>query len=93
MKADGHTARTVAKYLGVSRATLYRYLVDEAAEPPAGAAMTVLLPPVGATTKVLPPGGGISALLSPPRGQQHSLVPTCQWVKGDSTYDIDSRST
>jgi Helix-turn-helix domain of resolvase len=26
MKADGHTAR--AKYFGVSRATLYRYLVD-----------------------------------------------------------------
>ncbi|CAM3139692.1 recombinase family protein [Mycobacterium simiae] len=26
MKADGHTARAVAKYLGVSRATLYRYL-------------------------------------------------------------------
>jgi DNA invertase Pin-like site-specific DNA recombinase len=31
MKADGHTARDIAKYLGVSRATLYRYLVDEAA--------------------------------------------------------------
>jgi DNA invertase Pin-like site-specific DNA recombinase len=31
MKADGHTARDVAKYLGVSRATLYRYLTDEAA--------------------------------------------------------------
>lgn len=26
MKTDGHTARTIAKYLGVSRATLYRYL-------------------------------------------------------------------
>jgi DNA invertase Pin-like site-specific DNA recombinase len=25
MKADGHTARAIAKYLGVSRATLYRY--------------------------------------------------------------------
>ena len=31
MKADGHTARDVAKYLGVSRATLYRYLADDAA--------------------------------------------------------------
>jgi AcrR family transcriptional regulator len=31
MKTDGHTARDVAKYLGVSRATLYRYLTDEAA--------------------------------------------------------------
>ena len=31
MRADGHTARDVAKYLGVSRATLYRYLADEAA--------------------------------------------------------------
>jgi DNA invertase Pin-like site-specific DNA recombinase len=26
MKVDGHTARDIAKYLGVSRATLYRYL-------------------------------------------------------------------
>jgi DNA invertase Pin-like site-specific DNA recombinase len=26
MRSDGHTARDVAKYLGVSRATLYRYL-------------------------------------------------------------------
>lgn len=31
MKDDGHPARDVAKYLGVSRATLYRYLADEAA--------------------------------------------------------------
>jgi DNA invertase Pin-like site-specific DNA recombinase len=31
MKDDGHTARDVAKFLGVSRATLYRYLADEAA--------------------------------------------------------------
>jgi AcrR family transcriptional regulator len=31
MKADGHTARDVAKYLGASRATLYGYLADEAA--------------------------------------------------------------
>ena len=31
MKADGHTGRDIAKYLGVSRATLYRYLVDPAA--------------------------------------------------------------
>ena len=31
MKADGHTGRDIAKYLGVSRATLYRYLTDEAA--------------------------------------------------------------
>jgi DNA-binding phage protein len=33
MKADGHTAKDIAKYLGVSRATLYRYLADEAAQP------------------------------------------------------------
>jgi DNA invertase Pin-like site-specific DNA recombinase len=26
MKGDGHTAKDIAKYLGVSRATLYRYL-------------------------------------------------------------------
>lgn len=26
MKTDGHTARAIARYLGVSRATLYRYL-------------------------------------------------------------------
>jgi DNA invertase Pin-like site-specific DNA recombinase len=29
--ADGHTGKDIAKYLGVSRATLYRYLTDEAA--------------------------------------------------------------
>jgi len=29
MKADGHTGKDIAKYLGVSRATLYRYLNDE----------------------------------------------------------------
>jgi AcrR family transcriptional regulator len=26
MKADGHTAKDISKYLGASRATLYRYL-------------------------------------------------------------------
>ena len=31
MKADDHTDKDIAKYLGVSRATLYRYLADEAA--------------------------------------------------------------
>ena len=31
MKDDGHTARDIAKYLGVSRGTLYRYLADEVA--------------------------------------------------------------
>jgi DNA invertase Pin-like site-specific DNA recombinase len=31
MKADGHTGKDIAKYLGVSRATLYRYLADQAA--------------------------------------------------------------
>ena len=31
MKADGHTGKDIAKYLGVSRATLYRYLADNAA--------------------------------------------------------------
>jgi len=25
MKADGHTGKDIAKYLGVSRATVYRY--------------------------------------------------------------------
>lgn len=30
MKADGHTGKDIAKYLGVSRATLYRYLGDAA---------------------------------------------------------------
>jgi DNA invertase Pin-like site-specific DNA recombinase len=31
MKDDGHVAKDIAQYLGVSRATLYRYLADEAA--------------------------------------------------------------
>jgi DNA invertase Pin-like site-specific DNA recombinase len=29
MQADRHTARDIAKYLGVSRATLYRYLSED----------------------------------------------------------------
>ena len=33
MKADGHTGKDIAKYLGVSRATLYRYLVEGEAAP------------------------------------------------------------
>jgi DNA invertase Pin-like site-specific DNA recombinase len=31
MKLDGHTGRDIAKYLGVSRATLYRYLAEDGA--------------------------------------------------------------
>ena len=31
MKTDGHTSKDIAKYLGVSRATLYRYLDEEGA--------------------------------------------------------------
>jgi len=31
MKADVHTSKDIAKYLGVSRATLYRYLVESTA--------------------------------------------------------------
>jgi AcrR family transcriptional regulator len=31
MKADAHSAGDVAKCLGVSRASLYRHLADEAA--------------------------------------------------------------
>ncbi len=31
MKADGHTGKDIAKYLGVSRATFYRYLSADSA--------------------------------------------------------------
>jgi DNA invertase Pin-like site-specific DNA recombinase len=31
MKADGHSGKDIAKYLGVSRATLYRYLAEDTA--------------------------------------------------------------
>ena len=31
MKADGHTARDIAKFLGVGRATVYRYLNEDSA--------------------------------------------------------------
>ena len=31
MKADGHTGKDIARYLGVSRATLYRYLSEDSA--------------------------------------------------------------
>ncbi|OCB32801.1 hypothetical protein A5676_04380 [Mycobacterium malmoense] len=33
MKQDGHTGRAIARYLGVSRATVYRYLAEDAAQP------------------------------------------------------------
>ena len=29
MKADGHTGKDIAKYLGVIRAMLYRYLTED----------------------------------------------------------------
>ena len=29
MKADGHTGKNIAKYLGISRATLYHYLAAD----------------------------------------------------------------
>jgi hypothetical protein len=29
MKADGHTGRDIVKYLGLNRATLYRYLAED----------------------------------------------------------------
>ena len=29
MKSDGHTGKDIAKHLGVSRATLYRYLAED----------------------------------------------------------------
>jgi DNA invertase Pin-like site-specific DNA recombinase len=31
MKGDGHTGKDIAKYLGVSRATVYRYLNEDSA--------------------------------------------------------------
>ena len=31
MRADGHTGTDIAKYLGISRATLYRYLTEDSA--------------------------------------------------------------
>ncbi|MDH6247764.1 recombinase family protein [Mycobacterium sp. OTB74] len=31
MRTDGHVAKDIAKYLGVSRATLYRYFAEDAA--------------------------------------------------------------
>ena len=31
MKADGHTGKDIGKYLGVSRAPVYRYLTEDTA--------------------------------------------------------------
>ncbi|MCV7007442.1 helix-turn-helix domain-containing protein [Mycobacterium gordonae] len=31
MRDDGHSARDIVKYLGVSRATVYRYFSEEVA--------------------------------------------------------------
>ena len=95
MKADGHTGRDIAKYLGVSRATLYRYLADEAAQPPAGADR--LLSPIGCVGVLLNPhkGTAIRAVSNPALKPERldlattPLVPMCQWVKGHSNYDID----
>ena len=70
MKADGRFARDVAKYLGVSRATRYRYLADDAAQPPAG------VRPCRFT-----PGGGIDQPAHPRRGYR----PTCSPPAGVST--------
>ena len=59
MKADGHTGKDIAKYLGVSRATLYRYLTEDAAAWPlrsllAGAlAMLTPRPAAGASLAFL----------------------------------------
>ena len=33
MRADGHRGRDIAKYLGVSSATLYRYLTERSSRP------------------------------------------------------------
>jgi DNA invertase Pin-like site-specific DNA recombinase len=38
MKADGHTVPDIARFLGVSKATCYRYLADEDPEGPRGRA-------------------------------------------------------
>ena len=78
MKADGHTARDVAKYLGVSRATLYWYLADEAAFRRRGQATpfhprrgyrSTCSPPAGVSTNLLTPGArGYRPTCSPPAG-------------------------
>ena len=31
MKADGHTGKDIGKYLGMSRAPVYRYLTEDTA--------------------------------------------------------------
>ena len=38
-KADGHTGKDIARYLGVSRATLYRYLAEDNAARSGGASL------------------------------------------------------
>ena len=67
MKADGHTARDVAKYLGVSRATLYGIWLTKPRSPRAGQATPLhprrgyrptCAPPAGARQMLLTPGGG-----------------------------------
>ena len=75
----------------MSRATLYRYLADEAVLPSTGELPTCT-PPAGGPTKLFSPDEGTTNLftpdgesgLNPPRGQQYPLAPTCQWAKGDA---------
>jgi hypothetical protein len=47
MKAEGHTGKDIAKYLGVSRATLYRYLTEDTAAGSQSHIAALLSPPVG----------------------------------------------
>jgi hypothetical protein len=53
MKADGHTAKDIARFLGVSRATLYRYFAEEAAQPATGAPRGSLRPDSSHATAAL----------------------------------------
>jgi hypothetical protein len=49
--------------------------------------------PSGGNDQGASPRRGISALLTPLGGNSIRSCPRVSWMKGDSTYDIDSRST
>jgi hypothetical protein len=53
MKADGHTGKDIAKYLGVSRANLYRYLSAAASLIPAVERLAVCThPPLSRISRI-----------------------------------------
>ena len=102
MKADGHFARDVAKYLGVSRATLLSVPGRRSRVAPRRGQATPLhprrgyrptcAPPAGVSTDLRTPGGGIDRPAHPrrgydkPRHRPGGIETTCTTSRFDSFH-------